>query len=283
MMGDMSKTPITTAIIGTNGYSTRRLPITAAIPKDFTPIGNKPAIDYVVDSLVGAGITDIYFVVHPHHESIYRTYFESYPELDEHLRAKGKTEELALIVGLRERANFHFIPRPVNLDRYGTAIPLLEALDVIGRKPCVYVSSDDFTVREDGGSDIADLLDAYNHGDVAGALIGVPVPTEKLHSFGVLQVREEGERLFMTGVVEKPEHPEDLPEPHLANISKYVIGEELLPYLDRMKPNAKSGEYVIFEVFADVDGKKVEVVPAQGAYYDVGTLENWMVANAKLA
>ncbi len=278
------KPPITTAVIGMNGYSTRRLPVTAAIPKDFMPIGNRPAVDFVIDDLVAAGITDIYCVVHPHFESIYTTYFQGYPELDMQLRANGRTEQLAELKRLRKRARFHLIPFSPDPKRYGTAIPLIAALEIIGNKPCVYMGSDDFTIRADGGSNMAELIKLFGESDAPAALLGKDFPTQELHSMGVLQVEEQDGQLILKGVVEKPEHPERLPEPRLANISRYALGESFFPYLERIQPNPKNGEYYIIEGFDElVRDHTVAVGKAKGDYYEVGSLKNWLYANEKLA
>ncbi|HUC20052.1 MAG TPA: sugar phosphate nucleotidyltransferase, partial [Candidatus Polarisedimenticolaceae bacterium] len=79
----MHNSSITTAIIGDNGFTTRRLPISATIPKGFTPIGNRPVVDFIVDELVKVGMKDIYFVIHPYHRDIYERYFLGNDVLDQ--------------------------------------------------------------------------------------------------------------------------------------------------------------------------------------------------------
>ena len=55
--------PITKAIIPVAGWGTRRLPITKIIEKSMLPVGNRPLVDYSVQELVKAGVTDIYMVI----------------------------------------------------------------------------------------------------------------------------------------------------------------------------------------------------------------------------
>ena len=50
---------VTKAIIPVAGWGTRMLPITKAIEKCMLPIGTRPVIDYVVQDVLGAGVTDI--------------------------------------------------------------------------------------------------------------------------------------------------------------------------------------------------------------------------------
>ncbi len=278
----MPKSPITTAIIGDNGFTTRRLPISATIPKGFAPIGNRPVVDYVVDELVKAGVTDIYFVIHPYHRDLYERYFLGNELLDRHLESKGKDAERQLLKAMRGRATFHFISR---VERYGTAIPPQLVFSEIGRfQECIFMASDDFTLRTDGGSDLADLLEIYDKRGAAGGLLGLELPMETLSDFGVMQVEAEAGTLLLKNMVEKPQHPENMSGKLLANIGKHIIGVPMEPYFKQVKPHPESGEYLIVDVY-DAVAKDLEVVvqPATGKYYDVGTMENWLAANEALA
>lgn len=283
----MSKRAVTTAIIGDNGFSTRRLPISATIPKGFTPIGNCPVVDYVVEDLVSAGITDIYFVIHQYHRDIYDRYFIGNEVLDHYLDEKGKTEELNRLQALRARANFHMIDRPAPVGKYGTAIPpLMVYEEILSLGTCLYLASDDFTVRSDGGNDIADLLEAFGrHQGAVGALTGYDLPEEVLSNVGVMGLRKSGESWVLRDLIEKPTHPEKLQKPLLANISKHIIGKEMWPYFLKLESNPKQGEYYIVDIYDQLanEGKDIVVYEAKGSYFDVGTLPNWLLANAKLA
>src|SRR5215475_14448432 len=64
---DMSQTasssqPVRKAVIAAAGFGTRFLPQTKAMPKEMLPLVDKPIIQYVVEELVDAGITDIIIV-----------------------------------------------------------------------------------------------------------------------------------------------------------------------------------------------------------------------------
>ena len=50
---------VTRAVIVAAGYGSRLLPITRCIPKEMLPLLDRPAIDFVVQELVDAGITDV--------------------------------------------------------------------------------------------------------------------------------------------------------------------------------------------------------------------------------
>lgn len=65
---------ITRAVVPAAGLGTRMRPLTNAIPKEMLPLGRKPVLEYVLEELRGAGITDLTFVISPGKEMI-RNYF----------------------------------------------------------------------------------------------------------------------------------------------------------------------------------------------------------------
>ena len=50
---------VTKAVIPTAGLGTRFLPATKATPKEMLPVVDKPAIQYVVEEAVAAGLDDV--------------------------------------------------------------------------------------------------------------------------------------------------------------------------------------------------------------------------------
>jgi UTP--glucose-1-phosphate uridylyltransferase len=234
---------VTTAIIAASGFNTRRLPAAAAFPKEFMPIGNRPAIDFVIDDLVRAGITDIYMVIHAFQRQLFEGYFYRYPQLESHLERKGKTAELAELKQLRQRATFHLIEDHTKAQgEYGTTVPLRVALRHLpDLATFIYTTADDFTFRFDGGSDMADLVKCFEQTGADGALLGLDLPLSQLKTVGVCAVGRDGSANLLKHLVEKPAHPEELPEPRLANISKYLFTGTVRPFIMANQIDAGSG------------------------------------------
>ncbi len=69
-------TKITHAVIPVAGFGTRMLPLSKAVPKELLPLGNKPAIQYVVEEAIAAGLTNIVLVNHAQKTAI-ENYFET--------------------------------------------------------------------------------------------------------------------------------------------------------------------------------------------------------------
>src|SRR5215470_11281597 len=89
----MSTKPLRKAVLPVAGLGTRVLPATKAIPKEMLPVFDRPAIQYVVDEALAAGIEHIIFVTGRNKGAI-EDYFDRQYELEVTLREKGKTKEL---------------------------------------------------------------------------------------------------------------------------------------------------------------------------------------------
>lgn len=102
---------ITKAIIPVAGWGTRMLPITKAIEKCMLPIGTRPVIDFVVQDVIKAGITDIYFVVGEQSSQL-QNYYRSNIQLNDYLKRHGKDDKLPLVAPLKG-VNITLLPSQV--------------------------------------------------------------------------------------------------------------------------------------------------------------------------
>src|SRR5688500_20292769 len=84
------------AVIPAAGLGTRFLPATKATPKEMLPIVDKPAIQYVVEEAVAAGLDDVLLVTGRNKNAI-ENHFDHNWELEAALEAKGDTERLARV------------------------------------------------------------------------------------------------------------------------------------------------------------------------------------------
>jgi UTP--glucose-1-phosphate uridylyltransferase len=98
----------------------------------------------------------------------------------------------------------------------------------------------------------------------------------------VLALNRKGEHDFLDKIVEKPakgKAPSDL-----INISKYILSPEILPYLDKVKPDPISGElYITDAIQMAAQDHPIVVHRANGIYLDSGNTANWLRANLVVA
>ena len=76
------------AVIPAAGLGTRFLPATKATPKEMLPVVDKPAIQYVVEEAVRAGLRDILMIT-GRNKTALEDHFDRHWELEQALEAKG--------------------------------------------------------------------------------------------------------------------------------------------------------------------------------------------------
>ncbi|MGF7049597.1 UTP-glucose-1-phosphate uridylyltransferase [Paenibacillus sp. DS2015] len=89
------------AIIPAAGLGTRFLPATKAQPKEMLPIVDKPAIQYIVEEAVEAGIESILIVTGRNKRAI-EDHFDKSVELEKLLEEKGKNDLLLEVRNISE-------------------------------------------------------------------------------------------------------------------------------------------------------------------------------------
>jgi UTP--glucose-1-phosphate uridylyltransferase len=268
------------AVIAAAGYGSRFFPVAKTINKCMLPILNRPVIEYTVEACTKAGISQIAIVGPPGDTQIQR-YFTEDLGMEWHFRERGWDRKYEAVEYLHDLADFVFLEQPRD-GRYGTAIPAMIAADFVGGDDFLLLSGDDLLLREDGGSDIADLVQARESAGVPGAIAAVAVPGERARNYGVLTTEQRQDLVLLNGILEKPS---DYTDPAaLVNISRAVVPCGFLSYLDGLQPSDRSGEYQLteaVELFATDHDLLVHVV--KGAYHDCGDPASWLAANVEAA
>jgi UTP-glucose-1-phosphate uridylyltransferase len=86
--GVLDMADVTKAVIPSAGLGTRFLPATKATPKEMLPVVDKPAIQYVVEEAVSAGLNDVLLITGRSKRSI-EDHFDRAYELEEALAARA--------------------------------------------------------------------------------------------------------------------------------------------------------------------------------------------------
>ncbi len=270
---------ITKAIIPVAGWGTRRLPITKVIEKSMLPVGNRPLVDYSVQELIKAGVTDIYMVISNVEPCQVREFYKDNIALNQYLEERGKTDRLALAKTLPENVHIHYVTQDPS-GKYGTAVPIAMVVEEYNIDEPVFVFMGDDFIWNPNGKSAAELLLASLEGDGDSAILGTEVPKEEVEKYGVFSVDEKGD---LAGIVEKPK-PEDAPS-NLINPSKYIMSaallNEIVEYVDTHEFGPQDQEYLVTDPIDSFinKGGKMHVVRAEGEYLDGGSVEGWVHAN----
>src|ERR1043166_4415425 len=90
------------------GLGTRFLPATKATPKEMLPLVDKPAIQYVVEEAVAAGLDDILMITGRGKRAL-EDHFDRNYELEDTLQAKGDEDRLLLVREPTDLATVHYV------------------------------------------------------------------------------------------------------------------------------------------------------------------------------
>ena len=250
------------AVIPAAGLGTRFLPGTKAVPKEMFPIIDKPTIQYIVEEARKSGIEDILVITGKNKRPI-EDHFDSVPELEQNLKAKGKHELLEKVEETTD-INLYFI-RQSHPRGLGDAV--LMAKDFIGDEPFVVMLGDD--LMEDEVPLTKQLMDRYEETH-ASTLAVMRVPHDEVNKYGIIDPSAETKPgLYdVTRFVEKPnvdEAPSDL-----AIIGRYLLTPEIFEMLETQEP----GQGNEIQLTDSIDRlNKIQRVFAhefKGQRYDVG-------------
>jgi len=186
------------AVITAAGLGTRVLPATKAMPKEMLPIVDKPAIQYIVEECVKAGIHDI-LIITSRGKHIIEDHFDRSPELELRLAESNKPEALAEIVGISDLANIMFVRQQEQL---GLGHAILYAERFAGNEPFAVLYGDDVVIGETPA--ISELCAAYER--YGKGVVGIQeVPETEIHKYGCMKVEKLSDRLYhITDMIEKP-------------------------------------------------------------------------------
>ena len=269
---------ITKAIIPVAGWGTRRLPITKIIEKSMLPVGNRPLVDYSVQELIAAGVTDIYMITSNVEPCQVRAFYQDNLALNQYLKERGKFDRLELAKTLPENVRVHYIAQDP-AGKYGTAVPIAMAVEEFGINESVLVFMGDDFIWNPGGESASESLVGALQDDGDSAILGVEIPRDQVEKYGVLSV-EDGR---LVHVVEKPK-VEEAPS-NLINVSKYIMSPELLrevvEYVRAHNFGPSDQEYVVTDPIMTylARGGVMRVATTTGEYLDGGSLEGWVHDN----
>ncbi|QEV99463.1 UTP--glucose-1-phosphate uridylyltransferase GalU [Microbacterium caowuchunii] len=266
------------AVIPAAGLGTRFLPATKAMPKEMLPVVDKPAIQYVVEEAVEAGIEDVLIILGRNKNNI-ANHFDAMPELEQKLREKGDTDKLAKVERASDLADVHMVRQG---EPKGLGHAVLRAQAHVGDHPFAVLLGDDLIDERDPL--LPQMLAEY---DKRGAAIValMEVDPEHIHLYGVAEVAatDTDGVVKVTGLVEKP-NQEDAPS-NLAIIGRYVLGPDVFEVLEHTQPG-KGGEIqltdALQELAADPE-KGVFGVVFRGRRYDTGDKLDYIKAIVQLA
>ena len=211
-------------------YGTRMLPITKSIPKELMPVGNKPVLQYTVESLVDFGIEDIVMVTAQWKQAI-EDYFDKNYELEEVLKKKNKLEFLEEVCKPKELANISFVKQK---SIRGNADALMEAAPWVDTDYFIMVWWDH--IRHPKIFEEAFTLFRRHKKPVASL---TRVPWDKVHKYGIVEM--EWDKII--NLIEKPKQ-EEAPSNLMLN-GVYIFPKTIFDYIQQIEVDERLWEHLL--------------------------------------
>lgn len=268
----MTNNSITHAVIPAAGFGTRLLPGSKTIPKEMFPIVNKPAIEYIANEVVDAGLSTMVLITSKGKDSLV-DHFDKNFELEYLLTSKKKGQLLDSILKFKKLNLINVRQRePLGL---GHAV-LMAKESLNTGKPFIVILPD--MIIKNGASYLKKMIDIYNEtGKCVIALMQVPYSDTS--SYGIINIdtKISDDMVIINDMVEKP--PVNQAPSNLAIVGRYVLPNKVLDKLINSKPDA-SGEIQLTDALKEIaisDG--VIGIIIKDEIHDIGNPLGFVKAN----
>ena len=263
------------AVIPAAGLGSRFLPATKAQPKEMLPVVDKPAIQYIVEEALEAGVDEVIIVNSRDKKSI-EDQFSPHDVLVKHLRGVGKDAYADAVE--------HAGALPVKFVYQDEPLGLGHAVHVAAPETgddMFFVMLGDVLVPDNAMCQKMRAI-SDEHGG-ASVIAVLPVSDDEVSRFGIIGGDDLGNGVWkVTEMVEKPAL-EDAPS-NLASFGRYLLSPTVMELLATTEPGA-GGEIQLTDALVSLldreDMYALVIDPSDG--YDTGTVPSWIAANVAQA
>ena len=272
---------VTKAVIPAAGLGTRFLPATKATPKEMLPVVDRPAIQYVVEEAIRAGLNDVLMITGRNKRAL-EDHFDRVPVLESQLAEQGKDALLKAVEATNKLGELHYVRQG---DPKGLGHAVLRGKVHVGDEPFAFLLGDDLIdEKEDLLSQMVEVQQA-----TGGSVIALmEVPRESISAYGAAAIEAvEGQDGYVkvTGLVEKPA-PEEAPS-NYAVIGRYVLSSKVFEVLENTAPG-RGNEIQLTDALQTLavgtgEGEGVYGVVFKGRRFDTGDKLSYLKANVILA
>ena len=267
------------AVIPAAGLGTRFLPATKAMPKEMLPVVDMPAIQYVVEEAVKAGLTDLLMITGRNKRSL-EDHFDRTPALERALEEKGDRTRLEAVKHSSELGPIHYLRQG---EAKGLGHAVLCARQHVGDEPFAVLLGDDLIDEHDELLTTMIEVQAKTGGSVI-ALIEVDPSQISAYGCADVSVVEGEDYVRVNSLVEKPS-VDEAPS-NLAVIGRYVLHPAVFGVLEKTGPG-RGGEIQLTDALQtlaqDGDGGGVYGVVFKGRRFDTGDKLSYLKAVITLA
>ena len=268
------------AIIPAAGLGTRVLPASKAVPKEMLNIVDKPAIQYIVEEAVAAGIEDILIITN-RGKGVIEDHFDHSFELEANLAGNpSKAKLYEDVKSVANLANIYFIRQK---ETKGLAHAILCGKSFVGDEPFAVLYGDDVIISDDPvTAQVVRCYEKYGKG-----VVGVNEVSEELIrlycTLGVSPIEGEDRAMNCSKIIEKPT-PEQILSLY-AILGRVVLPPEVFGMIEKgIAETPAGGEFLLTDVFTELGmNGKLLAYDFDGRRYDMGNKLGIMKANCEVA
>jgi UTP--glucose-1-phosphate uridylyltransferase len=263
------------AVFPVAGFGTRFLPASKAIPKELLPIVDKPAVQYVVEEAVAAGVRTAIFVT-AEGKSAIEDHFDRNLRLEGFLADRGKHDLLEVV---RQVGSMVEVVAVRQKEALGLGHAVLQAAPVLGGEPFAVLLGDDIIVGPTPA--IARLADLARESE-APVVAVMEVSRDEIRHYGCIAGDPVSPGVWrVRDLVEKPA-PGDAPS-NLAIIGRYVLTPAVLRTL-ASTPLDRAGEIQLTEgLRRSLANGPLYACTFPGKRYDAGNKAEFLRATVEIA
>jgi UTP--glucose-1-phosphate uridylyltransferase len=255
---------VTKAVIPAAGLGTRFLPATKAMPKEMLPVVDRPAIQYVVEEAVNAGLTDLLMITGRNKRAL-EDHFDREPGLERALELKGDTDRLAAVEHASQLGPIHYVRQG---EAKGLGHAVLCASQHVGNEPFAVLLGDDLI--DENENLLSTMMEVQQK--TGGSVIAlIEVDPSQISAYGCADITAiDGEDYVrVNSLVEKPA-PGTAPS-NLAVIGRYVLHPAVFGVLEKTGPGS-GGEIQLTDAMELLrnEGVPVHAIVYRGTRYDTG-------------
>jgi UTP--glucose-1-phosphate uridylyltransferase len=266
--------PIRKAVIPAAGLGTRFLPATKAVPKEMLPVVDTPAIQFVVEEAVAAGLTDVLMITGRSKRAL-EDHFDRVVELEATLEAKGDLDKLRKVQESTHLGDVHYVRQG---DPKGLGHAVLVAAEHVGNEAFAVLLGDDLIDPRDPL--LAEMV-AVQEREGGSVVALMEVPHDQISMYGCAAVVGDGDVVQITALVEKP--PADEAPSDLAIIGRYVLSPTVFEVL-RSTPPGRGGEIQLTDALQTlIASEPMHGVVFRGRRYDTGDRLDYLKTVVRLA
>ncbi|MBT3219238.1 MAG: UTP--glucose-1-phosphate uridylyltransferase [Proteobacteria bacterium] len=250
------------------GYGTRFLPVTRVVPKELLPLIDRPAIDFVAQELIEAGVDDI-LVISSRRKKALEDWFDREIELERLFLDENNQAKLAKIAPPAAQA--HFV-RQTHFG--GTGHALLLARSFVGDHPFVVAYPDDI-FPEGCTKRLIDIHRQTGHCVLAAA----DMTGRDVSRYGVIDCDDEGR---VRQIIEKPAPGEEPSK--LVSLGRYLYTPQVFDLLEEGMRHHGDGEFYPMDAINELARQgKVRAAVMSGPHWDIGEPLGYLKAVVEVA